>query len=510
MRTLSVLVCICLCSLLTAQNIHIYYDVSADSLYYLENGKLTAEPNFRKGKPVKLHVVNYNDYLYNLSIELDESDVNVPSAGSGQMFQVGNKNLLSQLMATAGDSGGSGSSVQNNVDWLSNNMEGGANYATAESSAMAKTYSRLSSTYSSSLKNIIRKEQRISTQTSSIESDITIFAENQFMVAEIEQLKYNPQLRPDQIKRLSLEYLNRVFDDQDPADLDLSEVIKKGDIKTKLNKKINRYQELVAELEKEIFFLELIKDSLVSLPLPSTAEKQSLAVAYDKVKETATNYEEQATTLAEQASELQNWEMKDLMSVRYTYEELKEHPFSYTYTFTPKQDEVKLNITLTPNDSAKVKNLNERKLAPIEFPTYGGVKVNASVGISFGGYFNRPQNYFSRDGQIRAEDGDAFLPIVTSFIHFYRQGQGPVSLGGSFGLGVAIGGETSGQTYFLGPSIILGKGQRVVISTGIMGGRVQRLGQDFEVGDLFDESNVPLRNVYEMGYFLGFSFNLGG
>lgn len=510
MRILSVIVCSCLCSLLTAQNIHIYYDVSADSLYYLENGKLTSEPNFRKGKPVKLHVVNYNDYLYDLSIELDENDVTVPSAGSGQMFQVGNKNLLSDLMASAGSSGGSGSSVQSNVDWLSNNMEGGNNFATTEASAMAKTYSRLSSAYTSSLKEIIKKENRISTQTNAIESDITIFAENQFMVSEIEQLKYNPQLRPDQIKRLSLEYLNRVFDDQDPADLDLSEVIKKGNIKSTLNKKISRYKELVAELEKEILILGLIKDSLVTLPLPSAAEKQSLVVAYDKVKATADNYEKQVATMAEQAKGLKNWEIKDLMSVRYTYEELKSHPFAYTYTFTPKQDEVALNITLTPNDSAKVKNLSVKKLAPIEFPTYGGVKVNASVGISFGGFFDRPQKYFSRDGQIRAEKGDAFLPIVTSFIHFYKQGQGSVSLGGSFGLGVAIGGETSGQTYFLGPSIILGKGQRVVISTGIMGGRVQRLGQDFEVGDLFDESNVPLRNVYEMGYFLGFSFNLGG
>lgn len=510
MRTLSLLVCICFCNLLVAQNIHIYYDVSTDSLYYVENGTPTATPGFRKGKPVKLHVVNYNDYLYNLSIELDENDVNVPAAGSGKMFQVGNKNLLSQLMSTAGNSGGSGNSVQNEVDWLSNNMEGGNNFATAESSAMAKTYSRLSSAYATSVQNIIRKEQRISTQTNSIESDITIFAENQFMVAEIEQLKYNPQLRPDQIKRLSLEYLNRVFDDQDPADLDLSEVIKKGDIKSKLNNKISRYQALVLELEKEIFFLELIKDSLVSLPLPSVAEKQSLIVAYDKVKQTAANYEAQVATMAEQAKGLKNWEMKDLMSVRYTYEELKDHPFAYTYTFTPKQDEVKLNITLSPNDSAKVKGLNEKKLAPIEFPTYGGIKVNASVGISFGGYFDRPQNYFSRGGQIRAEDGDAFLPIVTSFIHFYKQGPGPVALGGSFGLGVAIGGETSGQTYFLGPSIILGKGQRVVISTGIMGGRVQRLGQDYAVGDLFEETNVPTRQVYDLGYFLGFSFNLGG
>lgn len=495
--------------ILCGQDLHIYYDASRDSLYYIQNGEPTFNPSIRKGNPIKLHVINYNDYLYDLSIQLEEKDISIPSSGGGQLFQAGNKNLLSQLLSTAGQSGGTSGASQENVDWLNNSTESsGLNFAGTETVASSKAYQRLSTTFTSTLKSVVQKEQRINKQAKDIEANISVFALNQSLSEEILQLKYNPNLNPEQIKRLSLDYLDRVFDGQDPEDLDLDQVVRRADVKTKLQEQIKTYQRLIRELEQQLLILGLAKDSLIQYPYPSTAEKLSLSQTYDQVQLNASHFKNQVASLEEQAAGLKNWELKDLMQVRYAYEELKKHPFAYTYTFTPKQDEVKLNISLTPNDSAQVRNVKKRDLAPLEFPVYGGIKVNASVGISFGGYFDRPQSYFSRDGKIRANDSDRFLPIVTSFIHFYRQGRSSVSVGGSFGLGIAIGGETNGQHFFLGPSLVFGKTQRVVLTTGLMGGRVNRLSQDYAVGDLFDETIVPTKSVYDLGYFLGFSFNL--
>ena len=105
----------------------------------------------------------------------------------------------------------------------------------------------------------------------------------------------------------------------------------------------------------------------------------------------------------------------------------------------------------------------------------------------------------------------ASLFSVAPFFHFYAQSKGQVSLGGAFGLGISIGGETAGlQTYFFGPSVIMGKGQRIVFSTGLMGGKVDRLAQGYQVGDAYDEVIVPTKSIYELGYFLGVSFNLIG
>jgi hypothetical protein len=164
-----------------------------------------------------------------------------------------------------------------------------------------------------------------------------------------------------------------------------------------------------------------------------------------------------------------------------------------------------------PIDSAGDQNLKPLKLDPIHVSVYGGLKINASIGISFASYFERPQSYFVREGRIRADDLDPFTPVITSFVHFYPQGRRQVALGGTFGLGIGIGGEGSGlQNYMLGPSLILGRGQRIVFSGGLMTGKVNRLGKGYQVGDAYDGTELPDKSIYEMGAFFGISFNLFG
>jgi hypothetical protein len=141
------------------------------------------------------------------------------------------------------------------------------------------------------------------------------------------------------------------------------------------------------------------------------------------------------------------------------------------------------------------------------------MKINVSIGISFSGYFKQPQSYYLQDTIIRSENADAFLPIITSFFHFYPQSAGNVSIGGNFGIGIPLTNSENGQSlsFFLGPSFIIGKGQRIVLSTGVMGGKVQQLAQGLEVGDkLLPFSPVPTKSAYELGYFLGVSFNISG
>jgi len=153
------------------------------------------------------------------------------------------------------------------------------------------------------------------------------------------------------------------------------------------------------------------------------------------------------------------------------------------------------------------------QLAPIKIPVYGGIKINASVGVNFGQYFNKPQTYFLKDSTIVGEDGDSFLPFITSFVHFYPQGRKSVSVGGSLGIGIPLSGAESGfqsTTFFLGPSLFFGTGERLVVNFGLMGGKVNRLSRGYEVGDDFvgDESFIPLQSLYELGLFAGFSFNI--
>lgn len=513
MKPYFLIACFFLCVSAYSQDLHVYYDAATDSVYYIQNGQTLANPTLKRGKKVFLHVINYNDYLYDLSIQLEEEELNIPSKGLGQMLSLGgNSSALKELMGAAGGVGGDGFSNEK-VEWLEDAeaKEVPLGYGQTSSEAYNQAYRELSSLYTTTLGRMEAREAQIVETAKDIQTDLKLFQLNNFMGQEIMTLKYNPQLRPDQIKRLSLEYLEQVLGTDNPAKLDLNSVIEKADVQKNIQKKIDQYQRHISNLNKQLLILEIAKDSLLGFPQLPVADQLSLSESFEETKTRTAAYQDKVAVMESQSETLEDWDLKALMAIRYAYEEIKDHPFTYNYSFTPKADEVKLSITLTPNDSAQVKNIKPKTLAPLELSVYGGIKVNASLGISFGGYFNRPQAYFHRDSIIRADDKDLFQPIITSFIHFYRQSQGSVSFGGSFGLGIALGGESAGlQTYFLGPSLIFGKGQRVVLTTGVMGGKVERLAQGYEVGDAFDNGIIPTRSVYDLGYFLGFSFNLAG
>ena len=500
-----------LCSF--SQQLHIYYDAITDSVRYVQDGKEVINPTIKKGKKIELHVINYNDYLYDLSIKIEQEEIKIPSGGLGSMMKVnGGGDALNNLMNSTKSLDGNGFN-KDGIEWTEDVEEGnkGLGFGSqAVAPEAEKNFAKVVTQYATTLERMQDKEIEVNEQAVAIQSKLNVFKVKQFMGQEIVELKYNPRLNPEQIKRLSLEYLEQVFGVTDPAELDLNEVIEKADIQKTIQKDISLYRAKVNNLNKLLLVLELAKDSIIKFPFAEEEYRLSLLASFDQAKSRTDAYTNKIQEMESNSTSLENWDLKELLSVRYTYEELKNHSFTYNYPFTPTSDEVKLAITLTPNEAGLQKNVKTRELAPLEFPVYGGVKVNASVGISFGGYLSRPQTYFSRDSEILADDGDLFQPIITSFIHFYRQSQSAVSFGGSFGLGISLGGGGTGsQTYFLGPSLIFGKGQRVVMTTGIMGGKVDRLARGYELGDFFDETIVPTRSVYDLGYFLGFSFNLG-
>ena len=235
---------------------------------------------------------------------------------------------------------------------------------------------------------------------------------------------------------------------------------------------------------------------------------------YDNALEVQQSVEVQKKELNEMYENTGTKELQKMTSIWYEYEGLKSNDFSYTYRTEATGDRTILGLKFTARDSlGNVLPINKKELIPIKVPVYGGMKINVSIGLSFGRYFSQPQNYYLRDTTILSENVDEFLPIITSFFHFYPQSAGNVSIGGNFGIGIPLSNSEGSQSisFFLGPSFIFGKGQRIVLSTGIMGGKVQQLSEGLEVGDTLPAfAAVPTKSSYELGYFLGISFNIGG
>ncbi len=488
-----------------AQDLHIYYDVTEDSIFYLKNGQPTKEAVLKKGEKAVLHVINYNDYIYDVRVNTSSRDYKIPSSGVGKIFSVGGEGsgAFQQLKDAASNFGIPGFQISENS--ISSDRDGAAN--AVEVSAEVK---RLSAQFTSILKDMRDIEEEIEDIGEDIETDIQSQEFNAFKAEEAASLRTNPNLSPKQIKKISLEYMEEILGVKGDKKFDLEDLFEKSDPKKIIGNQIKDYKTETERLEAEFTKLSTTNKLLAASQLP-LSDQASFLSSFTAAENRKNSYQEKVEQMEEQIEQIGQWDIKELSKIRYLYEEMKEHKFEKKIILSPEDDLTQIRISLTPIDSAQIEGAKTLQLNPLQVSVFGGLKINASVGISFASFFNRPQFYSTREDRIIADDLDPFTPIVTSFIHFHPQSKNQVSLGGAFGLGIGIGGETSGlQTYFLGPSLIIGKTQRIVFTSGLMAGKVDRLAQGFSVGDAYSESIVPIKSVYEMGYFLGISFNFLG
>lgn len=502
--TLSTLLLICY-NAVQAQDLHIYYDVFADSVSYRLNGKPVQQPQLKKGQQAILHVINYNDYLYDLELQTEQEDYSVPSSGAASPFGGGGGGLFAQLQSLAGGVPGTGFDMQGSN--IGSDVEGWAE--TTQLSAQAKTVVQR---YVGTLDQMKAHESEIQELANYLEKDLDAQRLSGMAYREVQRLRRNPELSPAKIRRLSMGYLKPVLRLDRDGELQVEDLIKRSDTNAQFHSTLKQYESEVSGLQGELAQLDAIHQLIVALEEIPPADKAALDATYQSAERRVGDYQATAEDMRAALSEVQGLDLLELTDLGYLYEEMRDHRFGRQFTLRPETDITKLQLSLQPTDSARMQGVRGRSLQAIELNTYGGMKVNASLGLSFTSFFDRPQAYSTRDSLIIGDAQDAFLPVISSFVHFYPQSKGQVSIGGTFGIGIGIGGEDAGlQNYFFGPSLILGKGQRVVFSTGLMGGRVERLAQGYAVGDVYELGGVlPTKNIYEFGYFLGISFNLLG
>lgn len=501
---LPILLCLCW-SITQGQDVHVYYDVYKNSVTYQVNGEVVEKPLLRKGNQLILHVQNYNDYIYKLKVDTKDSNYAIGNSGlEGSLMSGGNSNILSQLKGMLG----TGTPLEDMLD--NSELDSRDGFGSASTTAMTAEMQDYQSQFKTLMEELTDLEEEVRDINQDIEADIQGYEFKSFMQKEAIELKHNVDLPPNKIKELTMEYIEQILDLDQRKKFELKDLFERQNIQADLKRKIEEYETEVGKINRKLQEAKLLRATMLALEYPE-AEKAKISLNVEAVESKAKLLKVTSDTLKNQIPKLSNWNIKELASIRYLYEEMQEHQFEKTIVLTPDSDVTDLTITLIPTDSAKTKNLEERKLNPIKIRSYGGLKVNASVGISFASYFDRPQSYLVRNGQIIADDLDAFSPVITSFVHFYGEGKRQTTIGGTFGFGIALGGESNGlQNYFLGPSLIMGKSQRVVLTTGVMGGQVARISDGYEVGDAIEGTVVPTRNGYELGAFLGVSFNIAG
>jgi hypothetical protein len=511
---------------LSAQDLHIYYNSQTESLRYEIDGQPISRPKVRKGSSVFLHIENFNNYIYNANVTTDNRDITTPPASAGSIASLvsglgGNAN---NLLAALEGSGGRG--LAGNLNFANDkgsNDRGVVSYDASFglSRAAFTELAEAMTQFEQAFTKLRALDTALQVQKKEIKNILEAHQIRAIVMQEVDAVKYDPSLTPDQIKKLAKDYLEKVLDAKAPTDINLNTLLERGDTRGKLSRELEQVKMQHALCNQQIAALSQIKESVALYNAPERppglrALTLPIIQAYDQVETFDANYKQLEQDIDATLREMPETDLLKLTAMWRTYEGLSTNTFSRTYRTIAKGDQLSFSIKLDPTEAARLKlTSNSVQLAPIEVPVYGGFKVNASIGVAFGQPIDRPQSFFVRDSIIRGEDKDSFVPIISSFFHFYGQTANTVSFGGSFGIGLPIGGSSNLQSasFFLGPSMIIGRGERIVLTGGLMGTRVERLAQGFQVGDRFRSviNNVPTKQVYELGYFLGLSFNvLGG
>jgi len=517
-----------------AQDLHVHYDAHRDSLYFLQNGKPVASPMVRKGNNVILHVSNYNNYLYDVEVKKPiATDAMAQRSAAGFLGGVagGNFNPLQLLLGTSGPFSGVSSLLKGLSGAFSNDdassesgfvSAGQSNdIANKEQQARLAELKRHFSQFEAVWQNAEKKAQDISKVQKEMEAHLQMIQVQAFAAEELERIRHIQQIEPRQIKQLSQRYMKSIFGYDDPAQLGIGEIMEAANAGATLQLDQQRYASLMAQYAEEAMAVKLagmvFSDPRYDFSGSNIFQLRSLA---DKAVKTTTDninaYKANLQAIESALPAAAGLSAQQLAKIQTEYLILMQNDFSKTFRHTAEDDDMQLQMVFSPLDSAAETVVAVKTPEPVKINVYGGLQIKPAIGLGFGGFFQQPQNYFVRDSLILSSNRDAVTPYLSSFIHFYPKSRGETSLGGSLGVGVPLSGNDNAGlldavSFFVGPSVVLGRNRGVVLSFSLMGGKVNRLAEGFTTGDYFEGPTELLKteSVYRLGYALGVSFNLG-
>ncbi|MTB52791.1 hypothetical protein [Lewinella sp. W8] len=500
-----------------AQPLHIYYNVLTQQPTYVCGGDTLDQAVVKNREEVYLHLTDLNTFRYGVEVTKTE-EVPAEGTGGGLPFL---QNLVpgGGLPSFGGMAGGvdplkdiSGDAGETYDEWSGEETVRGMVSAEFEG-ALLEFRTRFEDLLFE-MDDTERKMQKLNT---TLRATMAQRDKVELARREIKYLKHYPNLKPQQITTIAEEFIKNAIGNK-PDDFDMLSIAEEQakSLRTdlakleKLRGQYHQQTQTLNEMREELYLMgvppgnELVQEldnSIGEVHTASLKVEENLAKNQASV-ETIVNTNQMAYT-------------RSLIELRYEIEQIRSATFTYTERFAADGGAFRLNPSLYALDTAGNRTgAAAVKLTPVRVGVRGGLRISSSVGLSLGQYFSAPQDYLVREGVVVGADKDRFLPIVNTFFHFHPYSNGKASLGGALGVGLPLTGTDAAQsaTFLLGPSLVLGSRDKVYLSAGLIGGRVQRLGAGLEVGDPFSNLDgvLPTTSRYELGYFFSLSFKLFG
>ena len=199
---------------------------------------------------------------------------------------------------------------------------------------------------------------------------------------------------------------------------------------------------------------------------------------------------------------------EELYLVSRLFKDISTTPFRYQYLVNSEPDISELKLEVYP----KIDSLARDTIVKY-FPvtSKGNLRVRNSFGVAFS-YFSGNKEFYVRPDMVIAESqGDLFTPVLSTLIHFYPVKTNGLKFGGAFGFGIPLQGANKDINFMLGPSVVIGQNELVILSAGASGGKVVKLSGGWNIGDKAPSAvyQLPTKSFYDLGAFLCLSFNVG-
>ncbi len=217
--------------------------------------------------------------------------------------------------------------------------------------------------------------------------------------------------------------------------------------------------------------------------------------------------------------------IKMIGQINFMINMISEENFSVSYethSITENADYIRYRAEFKPNVLA---NAIPQGVAPanleISFKVRGGWKYDVSSGFVLDIGLKDPSYYFDKTSDPSGKtvtlrqngDGGNVTPSLAAFLNGYKRTSSNVKIGGAFGLGLS---NNARFRLYLGPSIILGRKERIVISSGVSFGAISRLSNGYFVSQVLNnDSTLPTEvptvlDKFQFGGYFGIGFNLTG
>ena len=511
MKIYSIIFALVISTTLVGQNtsgLVLEYNLYTDEVVYTKNNIVIPTPYVEVNENIKVVIKEFNPYIQRATINIDKINYNQ----SSNEFAAQSMGGGSSMDGIAGLLGGF--SMGGDVGNVFGDIPGSRGVSSQEMMQLKAEFTNLTA----ELENV---ESKLNSAHHKIKLFQKVEKSKTLALTDITALKTNENIRPSRIKELITEEINYAFAKADNEEIDINDLVdemeKEKDFKESLTtyaQAKDEYQQISKKWSSFLFGLKLLSGDNGDLEDTQDLQLEFIQNSSDSIvdviNDNVRKFDKlQIDTLADFYDEDQN--NQSMAQLRQVYEEMQGNNFSYS--FAPIQaegDEVTIEISVSKKN--EIGSYDSYKTLIQTVQVSGGWKISGGVGLCFGGFKNPTFKYSVSDGVIIGDRQDAFIPIVASFAHFYKNTYKSFNLGGSFGIGLPIlgGNSITSASFFLGPTAIVGKKQRFLLTTGLMGAKADRLSDLYKVGDSFDNPAelLPINQRYELGFFIGISFNV--